>query len=54
MPVRVYQSMPVGQIIYFDVRGEVITPYNLKQNAKYNDVSPLPKESQMWRNFEPR
>lgn len=51
LPVRVYAGMPIGQIIYFEVKGEVLTPYNMKQSAKYNDVSPLPKESQMWRNF---
>ncbi|HXW53732.1 MAG TPA: dCTP deaminase, partial [Myxococcota bacterium] len=51
MPVRIYAGMPVGQIIYFEVKGDVLTPYNLKQTAKYNEVSPLPRESQMWRNF---
>ncbi len=51
MPVRVYAGMPIGQIIYFLVQGSVLTPYNKKNSAKYNDVSPLPKESQMWRNF---
>lgn len=51
MPVRVYAGMPIGQIIYFEVKGDVLTPYHQKQSAKYNDVSPLPKESQMWRNF---
>jgi dCTP deaminase len=51
MPVRVYASMPIGQIIYFEIKGEVNTPYDLKQSAKYNDKSALPKESQMWRNF---
>ncbi len=51
MPVRVYAGMPIGQLIYFEIKGEVLTPYNVKKSAKYNDVSPLPKESQMWRNF---
>lgn len=51
MPVRVYAGMPIGQIIYFDVQGEVATPYNHKKSAKYNEKSALPKESQMWRNF---
>jgi dCTP deaminase len=54
MPVRIYAEMPIGQIIYFEIKGAVITPYNVKQSAKYNDVSPLPKESQMWRNFMDR
>lgn len=51
MPVRVYAGMPIGQIIYFDVQGEVRTPYNHKKSAKYNEISALPRESQMWRNF---
>jgi len=51
MPVRVYAGMPIGQIIYFEVKGEVRIPYNQKRSAKYNERSHLPKESQMWRNF---
>jgi dCTP deaminase len=51
MPVRVYAGMPIGQIIYFSVQGKVLTPYDKKNSAKYNEVSALPKESQMWRNF---
>lgn len=51
MPVRVYAHMPIGQLIYFEVKGNVITPYDKKANAKYNDLTHLPKESQMWRNF---
>lgn len=51
MPVRVYAGMPIGQIIYFDVKGEVSVPYNNKKSAKYNERSALPMESQMWRNF---
>jgi dCTP deaminase len=51
LPVRVYAGMPIGQIIYFEIKGDVLIPYNVKQSAKYNDISPFPKESQMWRNF---
>jgi len=49
-PVRVYQGMPIGQLIYFCVEGEVLTPYNAKKSAKYNQRTPLPVESMMWRN----
>jgi dCTP deaminase len=49
-PVRVYKGMPVGQLIYFEVKGEILTPYNKKQNAKYNDKTPRPVESMMWKN----
>lgn len=50
-PVRVYTGMPIGQLIYFEVKGDLLTPYNLKQSAKYNQKSPLPTESMMWKNF---
>jgi dCTP deaminase len=50
MPVRVYAGMPIGQLIYFEVNGEVINPYNRKASAKYNERTPLPVESMMWKN----
>jgi dCTP deaminase len=50
MPVRVYAGMPIGQLIYFEVRGEVENPYNLKKGAKYNKRSMKPVESMMWKN----
>ena len=49
-PVRVYEGMPVGQLIYFLVEGEVLVPYADKKSAKYNDRTPLPVESMMYRN----
>jgi len=49
-PVRVYEGMPVGQLIYFLIQGEVLIPYNVKQSAKYNERTPLPVESLMFRN----
>ena len=51
-PVRVYAGMPIGQLIYFDVKGDIETPYNKKGSAKYNDRTALPVESMMWRNFK--
>lgn len=50
-PVRVYKGMPVGQLIYFEVQGEVLTPYNTKPSAKYNEKAQRPVESHMFRNF---
>lgn len=50
MPVRVYHGMPVGQLIYFTVQGDVETFYNRKANAKYNDRTDKPVESMMWKN----
>jgi len=49
-PVRVYHLMPIGQLIYFEVDGEVDTLYSNKASAKYNKRSPLPMESMMWKN----
>ena len=49
-PVRVYEGMPVGQLIYFQVEGEVLVSYKDKKSAKYNKRTPLPVESMMYRN----
>jgi dCTP deaminase len=49
-PVRVYRGMPIGQLIYFDVEGEIQTMYNTKKNAKYNKRTIKPVESMMWKN----
>lgn len=49
-PVRVYANMPIGQLIYFETKGEIINPYNKKSSAKYNEVKALPVESMMWKN----
>lgn len=50
-PVRVYAGMPIGQLIYFSVDGNVLTSYKQKQSAKYNAKTPIPVESMMWKNF---
>lgn len=50
-PVRVYASMPIGQLIYFKMDGEAINPYNKKKNAKYNEKTIYPVESMMFKNF---
>lgn len=49
-PVRIYAGMPIGQLIFFEVKGEVRTPYNKKDTAKYNQVSHKPIPSMMWKN----
>ena len=49
-PVRVYKGMPIGQLIYFVVEGDVETMYNKKANAKYNKRTIKPVESMMWKN----
>ena len=49
-PVKVYKGMPVGQLIYFPVDGEIMVKYNQKKTAKYNGQSDKPIESMMWKN----
>ncbi len=49
-PVRVYAGMPIGQLIYFMVDGEIENYYNKKKNAKYNARTIRPVESMMWKN----
>lgn len=51
IPVRIYEGMPIGQLIYYIVDGEVANLYNKKANAKYSNQKNLPKESMMWMNF---
>ena len=49
-PVRVYAGMPVGQLIYFPVEGDIEVKYNEKKNAKYSGQPNHPVESMMWKN----
>lgn len=49
-PVRVYTGMPIGQLIYFAVDGEIETTYDKKKSAKYNKKTVKPVESMMWKN----
>ncbi len=51
-PVRIYAGMPIGQLIYFEISGEVEVPYNRKKSAKYNKRTNRPVESMMWKNFK--
>lgn len=51
-PVRVYAGMPVGQLIYFVVDGNIENMYNKKKSAKYNSRNIRPVESMMWKNFK--
>jgi len=49
-PVKLYSGMPIGQLIYFPVEGEVCVKYNQKENAKYSQQPNKPIESMMWKN----
>ena len=49
-PVKVYKGMPIGQLIYFPVEGEIAVKYNQKKDAKYSGQPNKPVESMMWKN----
>lgn len=49
-PVRIYAGMPIGQLIYFKVDGNIKHYYNSKPGAKYNERTIKPVESMMWKN----
>ena len=51
-PATIYAGMPIGQLIYFEINGEVEVPYNRKKSAKYNRRTVKPVESMMWKNFK--
>lgn len=49
-PVKIYAGMPIGQLIYFVVEGDIEKTYNNKDNPKYNNKTTRPVESMMWKN----
>lgn len=49
-PVKIYKGMPIGQLIYFPVEGEIAVKYNQKKDAKYSGQPDKPVESMMWKN----
>ncbi len=49
-PVRIYPGMPIGQLIYFKVEGDIENFYNKKKDAKYIKITRQPVESMMWKN----
>jgi len=54
LPVRIYAGMPVGQLIYFEIAGDVERSYGEKRSAKYRRISPHPAPSRMYLNFPRR
>lgn len=51
-PVVVYPGMPIGQLIYFQMMGEVERPYDKKPNSTQRTArDPKPVPSGMWKNF---
>lgn len=51
LPVKIYAGMPIGQLIYFKVKGKVSIPYYKKESAKYTKRQRFPIESMLWRDF---
>lgn len=49
-PVRIYPGMPIGQLIYFQIFGDINVPYNKKESAKYTKRDHLPMGSAMFKN----
>lgn len=49
-PVRIYPGMRIAQIIFTEVKGEVLVPYNKKPDSKYNDDNKA-KESMYFKNY---
>ena len=50
IPLKMEAGMPIGQLIYFPVEGEVEVKYDSKKNAKYSHQPNMPVESMMWKN----
>lgn len=50
-PVKVYPNMRIAQIIFTDVLGEVLVPYDKKPDSKYNGDNKA-KESLYYKNYE--
>ena len=49
-PVRVYAGMPIGQLTYHTVEGEVARVYTRKPDPHYVDGrNPMPQPSRLWR-----
>jgi dCTP deaminase len=48
--VRIYAGMPIGQLIYFSIEGNIERYYHTKKDAKYNQRTVRPVESMMWKN----
>lgn len=49
-PVKIYRGMPIGQLIYFPLDGEIGVKYNEKKSSKYTNQPDRPVESMMWKN----
>ncbi len=51
-PIRIYAGMPIGQLIYFDVKGDITSRYTQRPESKYTQRTQQPIPSMMWKNFQ--
>ncbi len=51
-PVRIYAGMPIGQLIYFEVKGPIHSKYASRPGSKYTQRTDRPIPSMMWKNFQ--
>ncbi|MBB6458927.1 dCTP deaminase [Flammeovirga kamogawensis] len=49
-PVKIYKGMPIGQLFYLSVEGDISNYYHVKKDAKYINRSMKPVESMMYKN----
>lgn len=53
MPTRIYAGMPIAQLRYEPLDGEVENPYGSNgRNSKYNNQAAAPVPSQFYRNWD--
>ncbi|NLR90476.1 MULTISPECIES: dCTP deaminase [Flammeovirga] len=48
-PVKVYKNMPIGQLFYLKVDGDIQNFYHFKKDAKYINRTMKPVESMMYK-----
>lgn len=55
-PIRIYAGMPIGQLYFSNVVGEVERPYGQRSSSSYQDLEPNPDPrpipSALWRKFQ--
>lgn len=51
LPIRIYPNMPIAQIKFFEVKGQVLNPYGSRKNSKYQGQTGN-QLSQMHKNFK--
>ncbi|MEH0153929.1 dCTP deaminase [Limibacter armeniacum] len=48
-PVRIYAGMPIGQLFYMKVEGDIRDLYHIRQSANYNERTMKPVESMLFK-----